>query len=58
MIFQTTSKLFIGFVRLILVNVEVDGFPGPRQKNDRNIELDLKIVLKNLVGKQDYWSHF
>ena len=33
-IFETTGKFLIVFVRLILGKKEVDGFTGPRREND------------------------
>ena len=32
--FETTGKFLIVFVRLILGNVRLDGFTGPRQESD------------------------
>ena len=51
MTFETTSKLLIVFVRLILGKVGVDGLTGPRRESDIRYEYDLKVVLKGLGCK-------
>ena len=49
--FETTGKFPVVFVRLILREVEVDGFSGSRRESDIRYEFDLKIVLKVLGCK-------
>ena len=49
--FETTSKLLIAFVTLILVKVGVDGFAGPRGEIDIRYEFNLKVILKDLGFK-------
>ena len=44
MIFETTTKFLIVFVRLILGKVWVDGFPGPQR------EIDVRYEFVNFVG--------
>ena len=44
MIFETTSKFLIVFMRMILGKVQVDGFTKP----DMRYKLGLKVVLKGL----------
>ena len=43
-IFKTTGKLVIVFVRLILGKAGVNGFTGPRQEIDIRYEFDLKVT--------------
>ena len=50
-IFETTSKFLIVFVKFILGKVGVDRFAGPRWKTDIKYEFGLKILLKNLGCK-------
>ena len=49
--FETTGKFVIVFVRLILGEVGVSGFTGPRRESDIRYEFDLKVVLKGLGCK-------
>ena len=51
MIFETTSKLLIVFVRLILRKVGVDGVTGPWWEISIRYEFDLKVTLKSLRCK-------
>ena len=45
-VFQTTTKFVIVFVRLILGKVEVDGFNGSRQKTDFRSEFLKGFIVK------------
>ena len=47
-IFQTTGKFLIVFIRLILEKVGIDRFLGPRRESDIGYKLGFKIVLKGL----------
>ena len=58
MIFETTSKFLIVFVRSILGKVGVDGFTGPRREIDIRSEFDLKVNLKDLGCQQRFWQPF
>ena len=49
--FETAGKFLIVFVRLILGEVGVDVFSGPRRESDIRYKFDLKIVLKVLGCK-------
>ena len=49
--FETTGKFLIAFVRLILGNVEVDRFTGPRRESDFRYKFELKVLLKGLGCK-------
>ena len=51
MIFETTRKLPIVFLRLVFGKVGVDGVNGTRQEMDVRYESDLKMVLKGLRYK-------
>ena len=51
MIFLTTGKFVIIFVRLILGKFGFDGFAGFRQKIDVRYEFVLKVILKDLGCK-------
>ena len=61
LIFKTTSKFLIPFVRLILGRVPfvrlilgrvgVEGFTEPQRKTDTRYEFDFKAVLKGLLCK-------
>ena len=51
LIFETTRKLPIVFLRLVFGKVGVDGVNGPRQEMDVRYESDLKMVLKGLRYK-------
>ena len=51
LIFETTSKFLIVFVKLILGKVGVDGFTAPRREIDIRYEFDLKVILKDLGCK-------
>ena len=48
MIFETTSKFLIAFVRLILGKVGLNGVTWPRREIDIRYEFDFKAILKNL----------
>ena len=50
-IFKTTGKLLIVFVRLILGKAGVNGFTEPRQEIDIRYEFDLKVTWKGLGCK-------
>ena len=50
-IFETTSKFLIVFVRLILENVTVDGFAWPPLKIDIRCEFEWKVISKGLGFK-------
>ena len=47
-IFETTSKFLIAFLRLVFRKLGVDGVPGPRWEIDLRYESDLKVILKGL----------
>ena len=47
-IFETTRKFLIVFVRLILGQSEVYGVTGQRREIDIRYEFDFKVVLKGL----------
>ena len=49
--FETTGEFVIVFVRLILGQLGVDGYSGPRRESDIRYECNLKIVLKDLGCK-------
>ena len=51
LIFETTRKLPIVFLRLVFGKVGVDGVNGTRQEMDVRYESDLKMVLKGLRYK-------
>ena len=51
LIFETTRKLPIVFLRLVFGKVGVDGVNGPRREMDVRYESDLKMVLKGLRYK-------
>ena len=51
LIFETTNKFVIVFVRLILGKMGVDRFTGPRPKTDVRYEFDFTVVLKDLLCK-------
>ena len=51
LIFETTRKLPIVFLRLVFGKVGVDGVNGPRRETDVRYESDLKMVLKGLRYK-------
>ena len=51
LIFKTTSKFLIPFVRLILGRVGVEGFTEPQRKTDTRYEFDFQAVLKGLLCK-------
>ena len=53
-IFKITSKYLIGFVRLILGKVGVDGFTGPRREIDMRYEFGFKVIWKDLGYKQRF----
>ena len=48
MIFETTSKFPIAFLRLVSGKVWVDVVTGPRRVLDMRYEFDSKIILKGL----------
>ena len=48
MIFETTSKFPIVFLRLVFGKVGVDRVTGPRREIDVRYESDLKVILKDL----------
>ena len=52
MIFETTSKLLIVFVRFILGKLGVEQFMGPRCPIDIIYEFDLKVILKGIGCKK------
>ena len=47
-IFETTSKFPITFLRLVLRKVEVDRVTGPSGEIDARRKSDLKVILKDL----------
>ena len=51
LIFETTRKLPIVFLRLVFGKVGVDGVNGRRREMDVRYESDLKMVLKGLRYK-------
>ena len=51
LIFETTRKLPIVFLRLVFGKVGVDRVNGPRREMDVRYESDLKMVLKGLRYK-------
>ena len=51
LIFETTRKLPIVFLRLVFGKVGVDGVNRPRREMDVRDESDLKMVLKGLRYK-------
>ena len=51
LIFETTRKLPIVFLRLVFGKVGVDGVNGPQREMDVRYESDLKMVLKGLRYK-------
>ena len=51
LIFETTRKLPIVFLRLVFGKVGVGGVNGPRREMDVRYESDLKMVLKGLRYK-------
>ena len=50
-IFETTSKFPIVFLRLIFGKAGVDGVTEPRRETDVRYESDLMIILKDLGCK-------
>ena len=50
-IFETTGKFLIVFVRLILGKVGVDRFTGPRRQSNIRYKFELKVLLKGLGSK-------
>ena len=50
-IFETTRKLLIAFVRLILGKLWVPGFTSPRQEIAIRYEFSLRVLLKGLKCK-------
>ena len=50
-IFETTSKLLIDFLRLVFGKVGADGVTGPRREIDIGYEFNLKVILKDLGCK-------
>ena len=48
LIFKTTSKFSIVFVRLMLGKKGIDGFTGSRRETDIRYEFDLKVNVKGL----------
>ena len=51
LIFETTSKFPIVFVRLILEKVDIDRVTRSRREIDVRYEFDLKIIFKGLRWK-------
>ena len=51
MVFQTTSKFVIDFLRLIFGKVGVGRFTGLPRKIDVRNEFDFEVVLKDLFWK-------
>ena len=47
-IFETTSKFVIVFVRLLFRKVGVDIFTRPRREIDISYKFNLKVILKDL----------